>query len=132
MSPMGEGAGPRRDDRFVTSDNVWVLIPLAALSIPILAVVGDSPVVWVIPVLAVIAAVTLAVRQVLVLHHRHRLEEIRARERLAIAERDRYTAVDRFLEREGVPSEPLDPERCALRRSRRGEASDRPWSPCRP
>jgi hypothetical protein len=102
--PRGE---PRREG-FFASDNVWILIPLAALSIPILAVTGDSPLVWVIGALAVIAAITASTRSLLGDRHDLRLREMAVQERLAVAERERLAAVDRVLEHEGVPLPRLD------------------------
>jgi hypothetical protein len=102
---MADDSAPGRGGGFASSDNIWILIPLAALSIPILAIVGDTPLVWVLAVVALIGAVTASARYLLQLQHRQRLDEIAARERLAVAERDRYTAVERMLEQEGVPPE---------------------------
>jgi hypothetical protein len=83
---------------FFQSDNVWVLIPLAALSIPIIAVASDGPLVWALGAVAVVAALTFAVRYVMVLRHRLALEELAARQRLALAERDRYDAINRIVD----------------------------------
>ena len=89
---------------FFASGNVWVLIPLAGISIPLTAILSnsDGPLIWVLAAIAIIAAVTMAGRNVIQLRHRLRMQELAARERLALAERERYTAVDRMLEREGV------------------------------
>ncbi|MEJ7585357.1 MAG: hypothetical protein WKF43_15035 [Acidimicrobiales bacterium] len=76
------------------SDNVWVLIPLAAISIPILAVLDDSPLGWFIGIIALVGARTLAARNLLQFRQRLRLEELAAQERLSIAERERFLAVD--------------------------------------
>lgn len=88
-----------RPEGFFQSDNVWVLIPLAGVSIPIFAVLGNSP--WLLGLIGavlLVVAVTLAARNLLALRHRHRLEEIAAKERLSLAERDRFTAIDRLVE----------------------------------
>jgi len=89
---------------FFASGNVWVLIPLAGISIPLTAILSssDGPLIWVLAAIAIIATVTMAGRNVIQLRHRLRMQELAARERLALAERERFTAVDRMLEREGV------------------------------
>lgn len=99
------------EDRFFTGPNVWVLIPLAALSIPIVAIVGETPLMWFLGGVIVVVAVTLAARNLMALRHQHRLQELQARERIALAEQDRLMAVDRMLEREGVndPTRRLPP-----------------------
>lgn len=79
-------------------DNVWVLIPLAALSIPIFAVIGDSPLVWVIGGVIALAAVTLAIRSLMTHRHSLKMEELEARERIVRAERDQLSAAERLLE----------------------------------
>lgn len=88
----------RRSEGFFSSDNVWVLIPLAGISIPIFAVTADSPLVWVVGAVILIAAIAAAARHLLVLKHRLRLEELAAQERLSLAERDRFAAIDRLVE----------------------------------
>jgi hypothetical protein len=85
--PFGEG-------------NVWVLVPLAALSIPIFAIVADSALAVALGAVILIAAVTAAVRHIVVLRHRLRLEELAAQHRLSVAERDRFAAIDRLVEPE--------------------------------
>jgi hypothetical protein len=101
----------RGDDGFLNGPNVWVLIPLAALSIPIVAIVGETPLMWFLGGALLVVAFMLASRNLMALRHRHRLEELEARERIALAERDRLSAVDRMLEREGVhdPTRRLPP-----------------------
>lgn len=93
-----------RPPGFFASGNAWVLIPLAGISIPLTAVLGtvNGPFVWVLAAIAIIAALTMAGRNILELRHRLRMHELAAQERLALAERERFTAVDRMLEREGV------------------------------
>jgi hypothetical protein len=102
------------DPSFLNGPNAWVLIPLTALSIPIFAVLsGDSTSGWFVGGVLLIAAVTLAVRNLMQLRHRHRLEELEARQQLALAERERLHAIDLMLEREGVhdPTRRFDPPR---------------------
>jgi hypothetical protein len=110
LAIVGGGQPPERDrdrdrdgDRrpvegFLQSDNIWVLIPVMALSIPIIAVAGSSPLVWVVGAVAVIAAVTAALRHLMVLRHRLRLDELAAQERLSLAERERFAAIDRLVD----------------------------------
>lgn len=107
-------ADGHRSEGFLESGNVWVLIPLAALSIPILGILTDDGAgTWVVGLVLVVAAVTAATRHLLVLRHRLRLEELAAQERVALAERERFAAIDRLVEpdlrlpdtspREGAP-----------------------------
>lgn len=81
-------------------DNIWVLIPLAALTIPILAVSGgsESPLTWSVGVLVIVVAVTLAVRSLMTHRHNLRLKEIEAQERASRAEREHLSAAQRILD----------------------------------
>jgi hypothetical protein len=96
---------------FLSGPNVWVLIPLAGISIPIFGVVSEGPLAFFLGAVLLIAAVTLATRNVLQLKHQHRLEELEARQQLALVERERFVAIDRMLEQEGVrdPTRPPRP-----------------------
>lgn len=81
--------------------DVWVLIPLAALSIPIIAVLGESespllPAAF--AAIVVLAAVTLAIRSLMTHRHNLRMVELEARERIATTERERLAAAERVLE----------------------------------
>lgn len=89
-----------RSHGFLDGGNVWVLIPLAGISIPIVAIVAESPLAWVVGAVILIAAVTAAVRHIVLLRHRLRLEELAAQERVSLAERDRFAAIDRLVEPE--------------------------------
>jgi hypothetical protein len=94
------GGGP--EPSFFAGENVWILVPLMALSIPILAITlsndAAAPIfAVVIAVVALIAAVTFAVRNVVGFRHRLRLQELAAQERLAQAERERFRAAERML-----------------------------------
>lgn len=118
--PGGEG-----EPSFLASENVWILVPLAALSIPILAIAlgnEDAAPVFavVIAAVALIAAVTFAVRNVVGFRHRLRLQELAAQERLAQAERERFRAAERMLgepDRDlAVPPMPPVPEAQPVRR----------------
>jgi hypothetical protein len=97
IAGMGEG-GQDPAHGFFQGDNIWILIPLAALSIPIIAVAGSTPFAWALAVAAVIGATTAAVRYLLVVRHRLALEELEAKQRLAVAERDRYDAINRMVD----------------------------------
>ena len=92
-------ADEHRSGGFLESGNVWVLIPLAALSIPILAVLTEdgSDLGWVVGLVLVVAAVTAATRHLLVLRHRLRMQELAAQERISLAERERFAAIDRLV-----------------------------------
>jgi hypothetical protein len=108
---MVESVAVAGDDRsFFNGPNVWVLIPLAGISIPIIRVLDDSDLAWFVGGVLLIVAVTLAVRNVIVLRHRHRMEELEAKQQWALAERERLNAIDLMLEREGVqdPTRRLD------------------------
>lgn len=72
-----------------------LLIPLFALSIPIIAVVGDSPMAGGAAVAIVVAAVAMAARVLMRQRHVERLAEIAAHERLAVADRERIEAIER-------------------------------------
>lgn len=88
---------------FLSGPNVWVLIPLAGISIPIIGALSDGALAYFAGCILLVLAVTLAARSLLQLKHHHRLVELEARQRLALAERDRLTAIDQLLEHEGVP-----------------------------
>ncbi len=79
-------------------DNVWVLIPLAALSIPIFSVVAGSPLVWFIGSVIALVAVTLAARSLMTHRSELRIQELEAEEKIIRAERDQLTAAERLLE----------------------------------
>ena len=67
----------------LNGDNIWVLIPLAALSIPIIAILsGSSWLPWLIIGLVMVGALTAAVRSVMGYQHRLRMEELGAKEDL--------------------------------------------------
>ena len=77
-------------------DQWWVLIPLAALSIPILAV---SP--WMAAGLigvALIAAVTIAAKVIMNHRHRLKLQELGMRQRIAEAEASQLESANRVIE----------------------------------
>lgn len=92
------GMDERRSHGFLDGANVWVLVPLAGISIPIFAIVASSPLAWVVGAVILIAATTAAVRHIVVLKHGLRLEELAAQERLSLAERDRFAAIDQLVE----------------------------------
>jgi hypothetical protein len=82
-------------------DNIWILIPLTALMIPIFAVIGSSnnPIlVWVVSGVIILAALTIAARSLLTHNHNLRMEELEAKERIARAEREQLTAAERLLD----------------------------------
>lgn len=82
-------------------DNIWILIPLTALMIPIFAVIGssDNPAIaWVVAGVFALAAVTVAVRSLMTHRHNLKMEELKARERIARAEREHLSAAERILE----------------------------------
>ncbi len=84
--------------------NVWILIPLAALSIPIIAVLGQATnadwMGWIFGVLATIGAVTLSARSLMTHRSRLRIEELEARERVLRAEHDQLSAAEQILARD--------------------------------
>lgn len=93
-------------------DNIWILIPLAALSIPIFAVVNDGPLVWVLGAVIVLVALTLAARSLMTHRHELRIRELEAQERIVRAERDQLSAAERLLELDDLGRavrEPNDP-----------------------
>lgn len=99
------GMSADREPGFLAGDNVWVLIPLAGISIPIVAIVGPSPVfLGLIGAVILVVAVALAARSLMELKHRHRLDELAAQERVSLAERDRFAAIDRLVEPEAWPA----------------------------
>ena len=84
------------------SRNAGMLIPLTALSIPIIAILSDTDAIYFAGGIGVIAALTTASRHLLEVRHQQRMREIEASEQVAIAERNRLLAVDRLLDAEGV------------------------------
>ena len=90
-------------ESFFRSDNVWVLIPLAALSIPILAIMKDTSWIgWVFGAVALVTALTVATRSLM--NHRHslKMKEIEAQERVMLAEREHLASAQRILELDDV------------------------------
>lgn len=104
-------------------DNIWIVIPLTALMIPIFAVIGSSQnpaLVWVVAGVIAVAALTVAARSLMTHNHNLRMEELEAKERIARAERDQLSAAERLLELDtGVAAE-LDE---AVRRANDPEVS---------
>ncbi len=103
------------------TDNLWILVPLAALSIPIIAVLGSADN-WVVSAavvgLMVLIAVTFIIRSLMTHRHNLRMRELEAQERIAHIEQQRLTAAERLLERDdgvadlrdAVRRNPADPE----------------------
>ena len=88
---------------FLRSSNVWVLIPLAALSIPILAVLSNTSWIgWVLGAVATITALTISAKSLMNHRHRLRLKEIEAQERVARIEHEHLTSAQRILELDDV------------------------------
>ena len=88
---------------FLRSDNVWIVIPLAALSIPILAIMRDTSWIgWVFGSVVLVVALTLAARSLM--NHRHslKMKEIEAQERLMAAEKEHLASAQRILELDDV------------------------------
>lgn len=82
-------------------DNIWILIPLTALMIPIFAVVGSSnnpAIAWVVAGVIALAAVTLAMRSLMTHRHNLKMDEMEAQERIVRAEREHLSAAERILE----------------------------------
>lgn len=76
------------------------LIPLTALMIPIIAVIGVSAEEF-LPLLEIIVAavaVTLGVRSVLGYRHRLRMEELETQKEIAVIEAQQLTAAQRVLD----------------------------------
>ncbi|NND85458.1 MAG: hypothetical protein HKN46_09960 [Acidimicrobiia bacterium] len=84
---------------FFEGDNIWILVPLAALSIPIFAIFSNAVwIPWLIFSLFMVAAVTLAVRSVVGYQHRLRMEELEMKERLMRSEHEQLRSAERILE----------------------------------
>ena len=80
-------------------DNIWILVPLAALSIPIFAIIGENVILTsVVSGLIVLIAVTLALRSLMTHRHRLKMEELEAQERIVRAEREQLSAAEKILE----------------------------------
>ena len=82
-------------------DNIWILIPLTALMIPIFGVIGssDNPAIaWVVAGVIAVAALTVAARSLMTHRHNLKMEELEAQERIARAEREQLSAAERILE----------------------------------
>ena len=81
------------------TENIWVLIPLAALSVPIFSVIGGNAVLSAVVGGSLgLVAVTLAVRSLMTHRHNLKMEELAAQERIVRAEREQLTAAERILE----------------------------------
>ena len=84
---------------FFEGDNIWILVPLAALSIPIFAIFSTAVwIPWLIVSLFMVAAVTIAVRSVMSHQHRLRMEELEMKEKLMRSEHDQLRSAERILE----------------------------------
>ncbi len=84
---------------FFEGDNIWILVPLAALSIPIFAIFSTAVwIPWLVVSLVMVAAVTIAVRSVVGYRHRLRMEELELRERLMRTEHEQLRSAERILE----------------------------------
>lgn len=80
-------------------DRIWILVPLAALCIPIFAVIGDNtPLLILIGGLLALAGVVLAARSLMTHRHNLTMKELDARERITLAERAQLTEAQRILE----------------------------------
>ncbi|MFO7293667.1 MAG: hypothetical protein FWJ92_12560 [Actinomycetes bacterium] len=80
-------------------DNIWILVPLAALSIPIFAIIGENVILTsVVSGIIVLIAVTLAIRSLMTHRHRLKMEELEAQERIVRAEREQLSAAEKILE----------------------------------
>ena len=84
---------------FFEGDNIWILVPLAALSIPIFAIFSGA--VW-LPYLlfsvAMVVVITIAVRSVMGYSHRLRMEELEMKEKLMRSEHEQLRSAERILE----------------------------------
>jgi hypothetical protein len=90
-------------ENFFRSENVWILIPLAALSIPVLAIMRDTSWIgWVFGSVVLVIALTVAARSLL--NHRHslKMKEIEAQERVMLAEQEHLASAQRILELDDV------------------------------
>src|SRR5690606_24635628 len=98
----------------------WILIPLAALSIPIFGIIGENVILTsVVSGVVVLIAVTLAIRSLMTHRHRLKMEELEARERIIRAEREQLSAAEKILELDTPPSTSRRPSsaRRTLRRT---------------
>ncbi len=85
------------------SNNIWIVIPLAALSIPVLAILRDTPWVgWMFGAVVLIGALTMAARSLMTHRHDLRMKEIEAQERVARIEQEHLTSAQRILELDDV------------------------------
>ena len=99
-------------------DSIWVLVPLAALSIPIFAVIGSNVILTsVIAAVIGLVAITLAARSLMTHRHRLLMQELEARERIVRAEREQLGAAERILQMDD-PATDIDE---ALRREQTAE-----------
>src|SRR5690606_1332171 len=84
-------------------DNIWILVPLAALSIPIFAIIGENVILTsVVSGIIVLIAVTLAIRSLMTHRHRLKMEELEAQARIVRAEREPPSAAEKILELDTV------------------------------
>src|SRR5690554_7065345 len=76
-------------------DNIWILVPLAALSIPIFAIIGENVILTsVVSGVIALIAITLAIRSLMTHRHRLKMEELEAKERIVRAEREQLSAAE--------------------------------------
>lgn len=81
------------------SGNIWILVPLAALMIPIIAIAGNNPVFWAIFAMAVVlGGGTLAARNLMSHRHELRMAEIEAQAKVMAEERAQLEVANRILD----------------------------------
>lgn len=91
---------PMSDHR---SNNIWILIPLAALSIPVLAILRDTSWIgWMFGAVVLIGAISMAAKSLMNHRHELRMKEIEARERVARIEQEHLDSAQRILELDDV------------------------------
>lgn len=79
-------------------DSIWILVPLAALSIPIFAIIGTNVILTsVVAAVIGLVAITLAARSLMTHRHNLTMVELEAKERIVRAEREQMSAAERLL-----------------------------------
>lgn len=84
-----------------SNDTIWILVPLAALSIPIFAVIGDNTALTVaVGVVLAIVAIVIGARSLMTHRHELTMRELEARERIVRAEKEQLTEAQRIIDRD--------------------------------
>lgn len=112
------------------SSNIWILIPLMALMIPIIAVGSSSEqaaAFWAVLATALLlGGGTFAARSLMTHRHRLRMIEIEAQAKIAAEERHQLEAANRILDADSAAAELREQLRAERARAAEREAGQQP------